>query len=404
MLATLKPRLNSPYSLWLTGLLALMATGAVAGLVVFARGLVVTNLSDYVPWGLWITIDITSIALSAGAFALCAGAYLMGLKQLRPLARTAAFVGLTGYTMAMLCLLLDIGRPDRFWHGFVFWNVHSVLWEVTMCVGLYFSVLMMENASTVAELPWLKQRFPALAAKMHHLHHYTPALAVAGLGFSLLHQSSLGATYGVLASRPIWFRPGLAVLFIVSAVIGGVAMTLLVSMLTKRLRPETAVDDSLISNVSRALGWMLIGYLYLRFWDLFAMTYTYTPGRSEGLHLLTKGPLAFNFWVGEMLVGVVLPIAILLVARWRSNPNLRMAALASVVVGLIAYRWDTNLLGQLIITSPFTGAEELRLATYFPSLVEWLTAGGVIAFGLLILTLGIRYLRVVDHDHESCRV
>ncbi|MBI3158810.1 MAG: polysulfide reductase NrfD, partial [Chloroflexi bacterium] len=387
MQLALKPRLQ-PYTAWLALLLTLMAVGAAAGLVVFARGLAVTNLSDYVPWGLWITMDISAIALSAGAFAFCAAAYLLGLKELRPLARTAAFVGLTGYSMAMLCLLLDIGRPDRFWHGFVFWNVHSVLWEVTMCVGLYFSVLLLENAATLADLPWLRRRYPRLAERMYHVHHYTPYLAVAGLFFSLLHQSSLGATYAVIAARPIWFRPGLAVLFILSAVAGGMALTLLVTLAVKWLRPQTAVKPALLDGVGRVLGWMMLGYLYLRFWDAFAMTYTYTPGRSEALRLLTKGPLAFNFWFGEMLVGALIPAAILIVERWRRDPRLLAAALAMVVGGVVAYRWDTNLLGQMVVIQPFGAEGGLLYAAYTPALVEWLTAAGVLAFGLLLLTLG----------------
>ena len=64
------------------------------------------------PWGLWIALDMSSIALSAGAFLLCAAVYLLGLKQFQPVARTATFVGLIGYSMAMLCLVLDIGRKS----------------------------------------------------------------------------------------------------------------------------------------------------------------------------------------------------------------------------------------------------------------------------------------------------
>ncbi len=67
-----------------------------------------------------------------------------GLKRYQPIARTATFVGLIGYTMAMLALVLDIGRPDRFWHALVYWNEHSLLWEVTMCVMLYLTVLVFE--------------------------------------------------------------------------------------------------------------------------------------------------------------------------------------------------------------------------------------------------------------------
>src|SRR3990172_2996131 len=87
------------YRIWVGVLVLLMAAGAVAGLIVFARGLVVTNLNDLVPWGLWITIDLTVIAMSAGAFLLCAAVYLLGLTRYQPLARTATFIGLIGDSM-----------------------------------------------------------------------------------------------------------------------------------------------------------------------------------------------------------------------------------------------------------------------------------------------------------------
>ena len=124
----------------------------------------ITNLTDLVPWGLWITIDLSSIALGAGAFSLCAGVYLFGLKRYQPIARTATFVGLIGYTMATLALILDIGQPERFWHSMVYWNTHSLLWEVTMCVILYLTVLVFEAMPIIANLEWLRKHFPKIAS------------------------------------------------------------------------------------------------------------------------------------------------------------------------------------------------------------------------------------------------
>src|SRR5271157_873708 len=191
----------TPWTMWLGFLGLAMLTAAVGAILVFWNGLWITHLTDLVPWGLWITIDLSSIALSAGAFSLCAAVYLIGLKRYEPIARTATFIGLTGYSMAMMALLLDIGRPDRFWHSMVYWNDHSLLWEVTMCVCLYLSVLLLESMPILANLEWLKKHFPKLTEIMSHVHHYAPYLAVAGLCLSMLHQSSLGAIYGVIKAR-----------------------------------------------------------------------------------------------------------------------------------------------------------------------------------------------------------
>lgn len=382
---------------WLLLLGIFLAVGLGAGLLVFWQGLSITNLTDLVPWGLWITLDLSSIALAGGAFSLCAGVYLLGLKRYAPVARTATFIGLAGYTMALLALLLDIGRPDRFWHAMLYWNRHSLLWEVTMCVCLYLTVLLLESAPIVAEWDWLKGRFPTLVKRLSGLHHYAPYLAVVGLCLSMLHQSSLGAVYGVLKARPFWFRPDLAVLFILSAVAGGMALTVFASMLAARLTPRAQVQDELLEKVANFIGWLLAAYLYLRFWDALSMTYTYAPGRSEGLSLLTGGTLSFNFWVGEILLGTLLPVILLLNPKTRRNLPLRMLALALVVGGVVAYRWDTNLSGLMVLVSYAPGAPETLYTMYRPSLVEWLAGLGVVAYGLTLFSLGVRYLKVVDH-------
>ncbi|RJP50186.1 MAG: hypothetical protein C4557_10115 [Anaerolineaceae bacterium] len=401
IIKTIRENALTPWGLWL-GFLGLLLLGALlGGLTVFWKGLSITNLTDRVPWGLWITLDLSAIALSAGAFSLCAGVYLFGLKRYAPIARTATFVGLIGYTMAMLALVLDIGRPDRFWKALVYWNTHSLLWEVTMCIMLYLTVLVLETMPIFATFEWLKKRFPKLTEKMEHVHHYAPFLAILGLGLSSLHQSSLGAVYGVIKARPIWYKPEMAVLFMFSAIVGGIALTLLASMLSARLTPKAKINDGLIERVAQFLGYLMIGYLYFRFWDWLAQTYTYEPGRTEAFELLTKGTLSFNFWFGEMIIGALLPTFILLYRPARLSPFWRMLGLAMVVGGVVAFRFDTNIVGLLAVISYLPGEALVSYASYTPSLVEWVTGLGIIAYGLLAFSLGVKYLRVVDHRITS---
>ncbi len=390
----------TPWMAWVGFLLALLAGGVYAGLRVFQEGLSLTHLTDLVPWGLWITIDLTSIAVSAGAFSLCAVVYLLGLKRFEAVARTATFIGLLGYSMALLSLILDIGRPDRFWHSMVFWNRHSLLWEVTMCVALYFMVLLLETLPIFANFGLLRLRFPKLSAAMSHVHHFAPYLAIAGLGLSLLHQSSLGALYGVLKARPLWYRPDISVLFIISAVAAGMSVTVFASMVAARLSSRAMVDDDVLQKVGQIIGWILVVYLYFRFWDLLSMTYTYQPGRTEGLDLLTGGPLSFNFWVLEIFLGIVGPAVILIYKRTRAQPVWRMLALLFVVFGVAAYRWDTNISGLMVVLSYLPGDPAITYTAYRPSLVELMAGAGILSFGLLAFSLGVRYLKVVDHPQK----
>jgi Ni/Fe-hydrogenase subunit HybB-like protein len=398
---TIKRFTIQPVHLWIAFLLVVLAVGGVAYGIVMVEGLSVTNLSDLVPWGLWITIDLSAIALSAGAFMLCAAVYLLGLKQYQPVARTATFIGLIGYSMALLTLLLDIGRPDRFWHAIVYWNTHSLLWEVSMCLVLYFSVLILESAPMVGQTRFMQTHFRWISNKLISLHHLAPFLALLGLFLSMLHQSSLGATYGVLIARPIWYKPGLSVLFMFSAIVGGPALTVFISKVGGRLSPRAKVDESLLDKLTLFIGWALVGYIYFRFWEAFSMTYTYEPGRSEALNMMISGPLAFNFLVGEMLLGAIVPAILLLVPRFRKSWIAQVVALALIVVGVVTYRWDVNMSGLLIVLTYLPTEIEAIYTSYFPSVIEILSGLGVIAYGVLAVTLGIRYLNLIDHFPEK---
>jgi molybdopterin-containing oxidoreductase family membrane subunit len=128
------------------------------------------------------------------------------------------------------------------------------------------------------------------------------------------------------------------------------------------------------------------------------MSYTYEPGRTEGLRILTHGALSFNFWIVELLLGAVVPILILLNPRTRTRPILRMAALACVAMGVAAYRWDTNLSGLMVILSYLPGEATIFYTSYRPSPIEIAVGLGIVGYSLTLLSFGIRYLKVVDHS------
>lgn len=390
--------LRRPYTWWVLGLLSLMGVALACALLVFWKGLGITNLTNLVPWGLWISVDLSAIALSAGAFSISAIAYLLRRKELLPMAKTAVYMGFVGYTIAMMMLLMDIGRPDRFWHGFVFWNIHSPLWEVTMCVGLYFSVLLLEVIPIIGHWAPFEHRLPKLSHQMVRVHNIAPVLAVIGLCLSTLHQSSLGLTYGKLVSRPIWYGPlPRAVEFYVSAIVGGMALVTFVTLFAAQLTPKARVNYPVMQKMSRLVGWGAVVFLALRWVGLMGVPAGYQPGMSEALEILTRGRLAFNFWGMEIILGLVIPIIILLTPSLRKTLRYQMLALALVAMGVVAFRWDTNLVGQLVVFGQMPNSDIPRFTNYMPSLIEVLVAAGVLAYGLLAVTIGVKYFNVIDH-------
>jgi molybdopterin-containing oxidoreductase family membrane subunit len=112
---------------------------------------------------------------------------------------------------------------------------------------------------------------------------------------------------------------------------------------------------------------------------------------------MTKGPLAFNFWIVEMLLGMIVPMILLLYTPTRMNRFWRMTALFLVAAGVVAYRWDINISG-LVIVMPYIPGQAIAYTSYRPSIVEILTGSAIIAYGLAAFSLGVKYLRVVDHS------
>lgn len=384
----------SSFRLWMLLLTAMIVIGIVGAFYTLRYGLEVTNLTDRVPWGLWITHDLSAIALGAGAFTFSAVVYIFRVKRFEPIARMAVFVGFLGYTSAMLALAMDIGRPDRFWHPLVYWNVHSVLWEITWCVVLYSTVLFIEFLPIL-----LGSRFfdnhPRIRAFGHMLHKITPVAAVIGLGLSLLHQSSLGATYGVLSGRAIWFKPSLPVMFIISAVAGGTALTLLATIITGKLTHRQLISDELKRSMARLTGYALLAYLYLKLWDWAATSYyTHSPGMAEALELLeVTSPYQQTFWWVEILLAGIIPAIILLYPRFRRNDRLLLVGLSLIIVGIVVNRWNVTLSGLIVPPQWSPGIlGNVVAAAYFPSWAEVAVSLGVLGYALMAFTLGVRYL------------
>lgn len=389
--------------IWI-GVLGLMLVVGIFGAIrVFAIGLQATGLSDRVPWGLWITQDLSSIATGAGAFIFSAIVYLFRIKKYQPIARAAVFVGFLGYSSAMIALALDIGRPDRFWHPLVYWNVHSVLWEVTWCVILYSIVLVLEFLPILFENKFF-DRWPKLRDYGILIHKASPIFAGIGLVLSLLHQSSLGATYGVLSGRAIWYKPSLPVMFILSAVAGGIAMTLLLTIIVSKLNNRKIISRELQFDISRLAGYALLAYLYLKLWDWAATSYySHSPGTTQALALLqSTTPYTRTFWWIEILLGGVVPAIILLNPRLRKNDRYTMMALAMIVVGVTVNRWNVTLSGLIAPPQWSPGVLGYVLsASYLPTWNEIIVSIGIIAYALLAFSFGVKYLPIFPKDGEA---
>ncbi len=142
---------------WAGLLYLLLVLGTAVLAVRYTRGLgAVTNLSDRFPWGLWVGFDILcGVGLAAGGFAITTVVYVFNLKRFKPIVRPTILTAFLGYSLVVVALLFDLGRPWNIWHPLVMWNPRSVMFEVSWCVTLYLTVLALEFSGMVFErLGW----------------------------------------------------------------------------------------------------------------------------------------------------------------------------------------------------------------------------------------------------------
>jgi len=391
---------------WMSLLSAMVAYGLYGGYVVITQGLSVTGMSNAVVWGIWIAADYSFISLSAGAFAVSALIYIFRMERFRAVGRLAVFIGLIGYSITMLTLVLDVGRPERFWYPLLYWNDSSVLLEVFWCISLYAAVLLTEFVPSIAESSRLG-RSKALAKVTAGLRWAMPALATAGVVFSTLHQSSLGALYGVLVARPLWNTEMMPLLFLLSAIPAGLSMTVIASMLTSRFMKREVASREVLAGLGKLAGLSLILYIPVYLWNYYILS---TGPTSAALSAALAGtPYSYAPLVLELALGAVAPAVIFLVPRLRRSGKALFFGAALVVVGLLADRWDTTIMGQLANDLPplnyVRGSDipvfGIHLAGYMPTWPEWVTVAGTVSLGLLLFTLGVRFLKVLPSKAAS---
>ena len=255
------PVLDRRMALALLGLLVLV--GALAGVIRLLMGLgATTNLSDTYSWGIWIGFDFTLIAFAGAGFTIAALAHVLRQHQYHDAVRPAILAGFIGYVAVLLLLVLDLGRPDRFYNFLLFWNPHSPLFEISWCIILYTTVLFIETSPFLLERLRLK-RLLGLTGKIMLV------VAIAGVTLSSLHQSTLGTLYLNMPYRlhALWFAPLLPLLFFVSAVMAGLSMAALTYLLATRIaRRETKPE--IVRGLATLAGWAGVVYLALKLGDL----------------------------------------------------------------------------------------------------------------------------------------
>ena len=358
-------------TLWRMVTLTLLALGLYAGVIRFTRGLgAATHLSDSFPWGLWIGFDVlVGVGLAAGGFVIAATVHVFRLKRFEPIARPTILTAFLGYLLVVVALFFDLGRPWNIWHPLVMWNPHSVMFEVGWCVMLYTTVLALEFSPLVLERLGLTVPLRVVRSI------YVP-LVILGVLLSTLHQSSLGTLYVIAPDKlyGLWYTPLLPVFFFLTAVAGGLAMTIFESFLSQRAFGKK-LERSLLEALGRA-GVVVLGiYIVWRLEDI--------AGRGNFGLIFQLTPESSLFW-GEILLGAILPMVLFATPRIRRSESGLFFAAVLTVMGFILYRLNVAV----------TGMTRASGTVYLPSWMELSVTASVVAMGFVLFGFAVRHLAI----------
>ncbi len=358
---------------WKVVAVVLMTIALVAAVERYSMGLgATTNLTDTFPWGLWIGFDIlVGVGLAAGGFTIAAAVYIFNIERFRPILRPTILTAFLGYLLVIAGLMVDLGRPWAIWHALIYWNPHSVMFEVAWCVMLYTTVLALEFSPVVLERFRLQRTLKVIKA-------ITIPLVVAGVILSTLHQSSLGSLFLIIPGRmhPLWYSNIIPFLFIISCVAAGLCMTIFESFLSSRAFGRE-VELPLLSELAKVVVVVLALYFIVRIQDLInrdALKYVFEPSYQSIMFL------------GEIILGVVVPFFLLLSKRIRTSKVGLFYSAALVLLGFVAHRMNTAI----------TSMEQWPTRTYIPSWQELFITLGLAAAGFVGFSFVARYFDVFN--------
>jgi Ni/Fe-hydrogenase subunit HybB-like protein len=362
---------------WRVVFALVMLAGLYATGLRFLKGLgASTHLSDDFPWGVWIGFDVLcGVMLAAGGFTLMAAVHIFNADRFKPIVRPALLTAFLGYSLVVVALLFDLGRPYRLWHPIVMWNPHSVMFEVAWCVTLYTTVLALEFSPIVFE----KLRLEKARRTVHFIQI---PLVILGVILSTLHQSSLGSVYLIVPGKlhPLWYSSFLPVFFFVSAIAVGLAMTIFESSMSAR-HLKHALKLSIVVSLGRMLLVALVFYTVLRFQDLMhrdALKYAFQPGYESSLFL------------AEVSLALFVPILLLLFRRIRESAQGLYLVSILVVLGFIMNRLNVSITGM-------EGAAGVR---YIPKWTEIAVTLSIVAAGVALFAVAVKYLPIFSPEES----
>ncbi|MCP3889089.1 MAG: polysulfide reductase NrfD [Desulfobulbaceae bacterium] len=337
------------------------------------------GVSRGVPWGVLIAAYVFFVVTSTGLCIVSSVGHVFGFKNFNPIAKRAVFMSIATIIAGFLVIAFEIENSWRMPVGNVIGaNPTSNIWWMGTLYGAYLFFMMIE-----------------FVMLQKNLHKVATGFGLAGLLTGVVAHSNLGAVFGLLNGREFWHGPYMPIYFITSAAMSGCVAIIFFTYLAYKTN-GWKMSDSMkksMESVAKMGALMMAIIIFFTSWKMITGVTGQPPGKFEAMQSLLTGPYALNFWGGEVLLGMIIPFAIILGVKGRNMNALFVAALAGMI-GIFFMRYDLVIVGQLVPAYHGMGLVDYPdLLTYVPSLHENLVVVGGIAFCGLIFLMGEKMFR-----------
>jgi [DsrC]-trisulfide reductase subunit P len=372
-------------------LAAFLAAAGAAWFYMEHHGHVVTGMNNQIVWGLPHVFAIFLIVAASGALNIASIGSVFGQTAYKPMGRFSSLLAITLLVGGLAIVVLDLGRADRLIVAMTTYNFTSIFaWNVILYNGFIAVVAVYLVMQMMRRLDYKWVKLAGLVAFLWRLALTT----------------GTGSIFGWLVARPGYDAAIMAPLFIVMSFSFGLAMFVLVTLALFRLN-DRPFGDELLKRLGRLLGIFAASVLYFTAVQHLTNLYAAEHGGVERFFLVDGGIYTLLFWGVQVVIGGLIPIALVFL-----NPSRSSTILASVlvVIGGFAQLYVIIIGGQAYPLDIFPGYEVLEgfhegvVNPYTPSVWELMLGLGGVALALFAAGLGAKVLRVLPTNLSDANV
>ncbi|MCF3595863.1 polysulfide reductase NrfD [Rhodobacteraceae bacterium LMO-12] len=374
-------------------LMAFIVSAGAAVLYVEHYGHIATGMTNQVVWGLPHVFAIFLIVAASGALNAASIASVFGKAPYKPIARLSAVLAMSLLIGGLAVLVLDLGRPDRLLVAMTTYNFKSIFaWNIYLYTGFLVVVAVY------------------LAVQMSRLdYRYVRVAGTVAFLWRLALTTGTGSIFGWLVARPGYDAAIMAPLFIAMSFSFGLAVFILVLVALFRLTGR-AIGAVLMHRLGQLLALFAMVVLYFTAVQHLTALYAAEHAGFERFILLEGGHVTWAFWLGQVVIGGLLPIALIYLPYIREAKSEPIWASILVIIGGLAQVYVIVVGGQLYPLEMLPGYEvsssfyDGEVASYAPKWPEVLLGLGGVALALVIVGVAAKVLRILPTNLRDANV